>query len=70
MGFPFFRERLRRVFQKNKFIQDSEHISNLIKQGKYVLKELEVSFLYDMTILCFIYVPYFRQCTDYVNIVL
>ena len=31
------------------FVQDSEHISSLINQGKYVLKELEVSYLYTVT---------------------
>ena len=43
LGFSFFRERLRRVFQKNVTVQDPERISGLIKQGNYVIKELEVS---------------------------
>ena len=46
LGFSFFRERLRRVFQKNVTVQDPERISGLIKQGNYVIKELEVSIDY------------------------
>ncbi|KAI6646147.1 LYR motif-containing protein 5 [Oopsacas minuta] len=44
MGFLFFRERLRKVFQKNKTVEDYEQISNLIKRGNFVIKELEAMY--------------------------
>ncbi|KAI6188074.1 LYR motif-containing protein 5B-like protein [Aphelenchoides besseyi] len=40
-GAQWFHSRLRQAFLRNKNVEDAQEISNLIKRGEYVVKELE-----------------------------
>ncbi|XP_078530235.1 electron transfer flavoprotein regulatory factor 1 [Lissotriton helveticus] len=40
-GADYFRDRLKKVFIKNKDVKEPEKIKELIARGEYVIKELE-----------------------------
>jgi len=44
-GYDFFRSRLKNAFQRNKDISDPEQIQNLVKRGKFVVKEIEALYM-------------------------
>ena len=45
LGFPFFRERLKKAFLKNKDVQDPAKIKEMIGRGEFVIKEIEALYM-------------------------
>lgn len=44
-GYDFFRSRLKKAFQRNSDINDSEQIHTLVKRGEFVIKEIEALYM-------------------------
>lgn len=44
-GYDFFRTRLKNAFQRNKDINNPEQIHQLVKRGKFVVKEIEALYM-------------------------
>lgn len=40
-GFPYFKQRLKSAFMKNKDVTDPEKIKKLLARGDFVIKEIE-----------------------------
>ena len=45
LGYNYFRERLKKSFLKNKEVQDTVEITQLIKRGEFVIKEIEALYM-------------------------
>ncbi|XP_062586666.1 electron transfer flavoprotein regulatory factor 1-like [Saccostrea cucullata] len=44
-GYPYFRDRCKAAFLKNKDVKDEEEIKMLIFRGEFVIKELEALYM-------------------------
>mmetsp|Transcript_40124 Transcript_40124/g.64790 ORF Transcript_40124/g.64790 Transcript_40124/m.64790 type:complete len:84 (-) Transcript_40124:37-288(-) len=45
MGYPYFRDRCKAAFMKNKDKTDEEEIKMLIARGQFVVKEIEALYM-------------------------
>ncbi|XP_011499539.1 PREDICTED: LYR motif-containing protein 5 [Ceratosolen solmsi marchali] len=44
-GYDYFRVRLKKVFEKNRYETDTEKIEKMIAHGNFVIKELEALYM-------------------------
>ncbi|ORY06807.1 LYR motif-containing protein 5 [Basidiobolus meristosporus CBS 931.73] len=43
-GYPYFRERLKKAFQKNSTLADPKSVEQAVQRGQFVIKELEAMY--------------------------
>lgn len=41
LGYPYFRDRCHKAFDKNRREEDSQKVEDMIKRGEFVIKEIE-----------------------------